>query len=121
MQNKRLIWFLIMIGIGLVAGLIYGWIINPVKYVEPSAETLRKDYKADYVLMVSEIYQKNGDVDEAVRLLALIDSQPAGRIAAGGLVSARELGFTPADLSLMETLAQSLQSSKPTSAQTDQP
>ena len=48
-------WFLffLSIALGLAAGLYYGWVINPVEYVNTTPDTLRVDYQADYVLMVA--------------------------------------------------------------------
>ena len=35
--------------IGIALGLVYGWIISPVEYVDTTPDTLRADYRADYV------------------------------------------------------------------------
>ncbi|MBE0697271.1 MAG: hypothetical protein IH586_10140 [Anaerolineaceae bacterium] len=114
MQTKRIIWFVIMIAAGIAIGLFYGWIIHPVKNVDTSASSLRADYKTDYVLMVAEIYQKDGDLSLAATRLGLISSQPPGKTAAEGLLTARSLGYTPADLSLIEKLSRALQKETPT-------
>lgn len=121
MQRKRIVWFVIMIAVGLGIGLFYGWIINPVKYVDTTADTLRADYKTDYVLMVSEIYKMDGDIEQAVQRLTLIDSRPAALVTSEGLRNARTLGYSPADLSLIEALAQALQTVTPTPGGEDQP
>ncbi len=49
--------FLIAVILGAAAGLFYGWVVNPVEYVDIAPESLRVDYKTDYVLMVAESYQ----------------------------------------------------------------
>jgi hypothetical protein len=121
MQTKRIVWFLIMIAAGVVIGLLYGWMINPVKYVDNSASSLRADYKTDYVLMVAEIYQADGNLDLAATRLGLISSQPPGKIIAEGMLTAQSLGYTPADLTLMENLSQALQKETPTSQNEGQP
>lgn len=109
MQKKRLILFLVMIVLGIGLGLAYGWIVNPINADEISPSSLRADYKADYVLMVAEIYQSDSDLDQAAARLALLGSQPPGQIAAEGLRTAMSLGYTPADLSLIENLSRALQ------------
>jgi hypothetical protein len=114
MQTKRLIWFLIMIAAGIGIGLLYGWIIQPLKHVGNAGDTLRADYKADYVLMVSEIYDMDGNLDQAAQRLKLISAQPASEIMASGLETARALGYAPADLSLIEALSSALQKNTPT-------
>jgi hypothetical protein len=45
--------FLIAIAVGLALGLLYGWVLSPVKYVDTTPNTLRADYQTDYVLMVA--------------------------------------------------------------------
>ena len=62
MNSRRVRWlaFLVAIGIGLGLGLYYGWVVSPVAYVDTAPNTLRPDYKADYVLMVAEAYQADG-------------------------------------------------------------
>jgi hypothetical protein len=109
MHQKRSILFLIMIALGLVVGLIYGWIINPIKAAQVTPASLRADYKADYVLMVAEIYHADSNLEQAVSRLGMLGSQPPGQIAAEGLLTARSLGYAPADLALMENLYQALQ------------
>ncbi|MBU4352946.1 MAG: hypothetical protein KJ939_07765 [Nanoarchaeota archaeon] len=39
--------FLIMIALGLAAGLVYGWVIRPVEYTNTKTDTLRADYRRD--------------------------------------------------------------------------
>lgn len=118
MQKKRMIWFLIMIGAGLALSLLYGWIINPVKYVDTPATSLRADYKTDYILMIAEIYQADGDLEGAQDRLSLVNSAGPEQAVTEGMQTARTLGYSPADLSLMENLSQALQ--KGTTAQPEE-
>lgn len=113
MQKKRIILFLVMIFVGIAASLFYGWILNPVKYVDTSAASLRSDYKTDYVLMVAEIYQSDANTEQASARLSLISAQPPVEVAADGLQTARSLGYSPADLRLIENLSQALQIETP--------
>jgi hypothetical protein len=73
---KRWLLFFLVIGVGIAAGLLYGWVVSPVKYVDTSPETLRQDYKTDYVLMVAEAFQTERDTSLALQRLALIRSNP---------------------------------------------
>ena len=50
--------FLSALGIGL--GLLYGWVIDPADFFDLTPDTLRADYKADYVLMTAEAYRATG-------------------------------------------------------------
>ena len=101
---SRWLLFLITIVIGVVAGLCYGWFINPVRYVDTTPDTLRQDYQADYVLMVAEAYQAEGDLGMAVRRLALMGSiRPADTVAEATLFAVEE-GYSQPDLALMQRL-----------------
>ena len=108
MSNKRLVWFFITIALGLAAGLAYGWLINPVQYIETSADSLHPGFKADYVLMVAEIYKTDGDLPGAVQRLALLGSLSAERLVADALLTARAAGYSAPDLALMDALSQAI-------------
>lgn len=109
MRTKRMIWFVLMILVGLAGGLGYGWLVNPVQYVDTSADTLHPGYKADYVLMTAEIYRLDSDLPGAIQRLALLGDQPPLRLVADALLTAREAGFSQPDIELMENLRAALQ------------
>jgi len=104
----RWIKFLLMIAVGIGLGLLYGWILSPVEYTDTSPDTLRADYRADYVLMVAEIYQSERDVALAARRLALLGSAHPSQIAAESLDFALQHGYLPQDLALLQELAWAL-------------
>lgn len=105
--------FLIVIALGAAAGLYYGWVINPVKYVDTTPDTLREDYKADYVLMVAEAYHAERDLGLAARRLALLGNVPPADTVARATLYAVQNGYSEADLALMQTLADDLQTWNP--------
>ncbi len=76
MKNNPLSRLIIGIFIGLVLGVLYGWIIRPVEYVDTTPNTLRADYRTDFVLMIAETYSGDGDLDSALIRLAALGSQP---------------------------------------------
>lgn len=98
-----------MIGLGTVLGLIYGWIISPVEYINASPERLRSDYKTDYVLMVAEIYQADGDLQQAILRLDSLGSQPAAQSAEEALANARVLEYSRTDIATITRLVESLE------------
>ena len=110
---NRWVKFLIAILVGLALGLVYGWVVSPVEYVDTTPETLREDYRTDYVLMAAEIYRSSLDLDLAARQLAMLGSQPPPQIAAGALDYALGAGYPPADIALLQVLAPDLQSGEP--------
>jgi hypothetical protein len=110
---RRWIGFLIAIALGVVLGLLYGWVVNPVEYVDTTPDSLRMDFKTDYVLMVAEAYQKEGNLGLAARRLALLgDTSPAELIAQASL-SAVQLGYSNLDLSTLQKLADDFQTWNP--------
>ena len=100
--------FLIAIVLGASAGLFYGWVVNPVEYVDISPQNLRSDYKSDFVLMVAESYQADHDTGLAVRRLALIGNSSPTDIVAVALDYGLKHGFAAQDLSLIQSLGEAV-------------
>ena len=100
--------FLIALFLGAMAGLFYGWVLNPVEYVDIAPDSLRVDYKTDYVLMVAESYQVDHDMGLAVRRLARLGSSAPRDIVANALNYALQHEYTPPDLSLFQRLSEDL-------------
>ena len=100
--------FLIAVILGAAAGLFYGWVVNPVEYVDIAPESLRMDYKTDYVLMVAEAYQVDHDLGSAVRRLAVLGSSTPSEIVANALKYALEHEYSSQDISLFQSLGKDL-------------
>jgi hypothetical protein len=111
MCSKRMVWFLIMMGIGIAGGLVYAWFLNPVQYVDTAPQSLRDDYKADYVLMVAELYQEEQDLELARARLSFLGTLPAQQITSQGILSAQKYDYALADLEVMNRLLQALHAS----------
>ncbi len=97
-----------MILIGIALGLVYGWVVSPVQYVDTAPDSLREDYRTDYVLMVAEVYDADGDTAQAVRRLAMLGGELPENIVGQAIESATLLGYTQADLGLMRDLQRDL-------------
>ncbi|GAB4449045.1 MAG: hypothetical protein OHK0041_10020 [Anaerolineales bacterium] len=108
---KAFRWFLILLAflIGAGAGLAYGWLIAPVEFFDLPPDTLRADYKSDYVLMTAEAYRLEQDPGAAARRLAIFGAQPPYSIAAEALDYARANGFSDADIALLQELVTAMQ------------
>lgn len=109
----RWVRFLIAILVGLAIGMAYGWLISPVRYIDTSPNTLRIDYKTDYVLMVSETYQSEKDLDQANRRLALLGTSSPVELVAQTIQFAQKAGYTEADVARMQALMSALQTLAP--------
>jgi hypothetical protein len=105
---SRWIGFLIAIAAGVGLGLFYGWVINPLEYVDTSPGTLKFDYKTDYVLMVAETYHVDGDLPAAARRLALLQEIPLSNLVYRALLFAQKVGYSDVDLVQLEELHQAL-------------
>lgn len=106
---SRWIRFLLAIAIGAAGGLFYGWVANPVKYVDTTPDTLRIDYKSDYVLMVAESYSADNDLALAARRLALLGDTPPMDTVREAVLFAERQGYVDADVALMRRLLSDLQ------------
>jgi len=107
-MNRWLKFFLVVL-LGLALGLVYGWVISPVEYLDTTPSTLRYDYRTDYVLMVAEIFDSSQDADQAVRQLAQLSSDPPVEIVIQSLAYGSQIGYASEDLVLIQNLATSLQ------------
>ncbi len=113
MTNKRWLFFIFSIILGIGIGLFYGWVISPVEYVDTTPDSLRIDFKADYVLMVAEIYDTEKSLPAAAERLALLGSTPPVELTTQALDFARQNGYGPADIRLIENLVFALQLGQP--------
>ena len=98
---------------GIAAGLAYGWVINPVKFIDTTPASLRVDYRTDYVLMVAEAFHANQDLELAGRRLALFGVESPAAISLAALDSAQETGYSQPDIALLQELTRALQASQP--------
>jgi hypothetical protein len=111
MTSTRSLWIFILLALilGIGIGIAYGWYIDPVDYFDLTPDTLRPDFKADYVLMTAEAYRVEQDPGLAARRLAIFGTKSPSAIAAEGLAYARANGFSNADVTLMQELVTALQ------------
>jgi len=110
---SRWIKFFVVIILGLAVGLVYGWVINPVEYTNTAPDTLRADYRSDYVLMVAEVFHADQNIELAARRLALLGSEPPAQIASRAMEYALGVNYPTSDLNLLQKLTTSLQAWQP--------
>jgi hypothetical protein len=112
--------FFVAIVIGVALGLLYGWFLNPGESGDVTPESLRVDYKSDYVLMVAEAYRLEGDPAMAVRRLAVLGNKPPGELVRAAILFAEDpqnfgdrLAYPDADLEKMRLLESALKAWNP--------
>jgi len=115
---SRWIRFVLAILFGVVAGLIYGWQVNPVKYVDTTPDSLGIDYKTDYVLMVAEAYTAEANLDLAVRRLALLAESSPHEAVNQAILFAERQGYSDLDVAIMRKLLGELQLYRPAGGDT---
>jgi hypothetical protein len=113
MSPQRWLFFSIAILVGLGLALLYGWVLSPVEYVDTTPNTLRADFRTDFVLMTAETYQGEQNIENAARRLALLGSQPPSESAAQALKFAQQNGYASADITLLQNLTLALQAWQP--------
>ena len=109
MKSIRWIFILITLVLGIGAGVAYGWFIDPIEFFDLTPDTLRADYKTDYVLMTAEAYRFEQDPGIAARRLAIFGAQSPSAIAAEALDYARSNGFSDSDIALIRELVTAMQ------------
>lgn len=108
-RTLRVIFFTIAILIGMAVGVVFGWTINPFERRNPDLSTLRIDYKTDYVLMIAELHQQEGDVLRAIERLGYFGNIPPLVILDEAVGHAERNFYAPQDIRLMYDLATAIQ------------
>ncbi len=65
-MKSRFPWLLLLLlvlGVGL--GLLYAWVISPVKYVDTTPDSLRADFKDRFRSSIAAAYAATGNLDRA--------------------------------------------------------
>ena len=90
----RWFFFILAILFGFGLGLFYTWRINPIDYTNAGLDILRVDYRTDYVLMVAEIYQRENDLDEAIRRLTSLALSKSSVTVVDAIMFAEQQGYS---------------------------
>lgn len=100
--------FVIGLVVGLSAGLAYAWLIQPVRYFDVAPDSLRHDYRTDYVLMIAQSYQAEGDLRLALVRLASLGPLPPAEIVDAASAYAEDNAFSSDDLDALDELSTDL-------------
>ena len=109
MKPTRWILIFITLILGIGVGLAYGWFIDPIEFIDLTPDTLRADYKTDYVLMTAEAYRLEQDPGTAARRLAIFGAQSPSAIVSEALDYAQSNGFPDSDIALIQELVTAMQ------------
>lgn len=107
-RTCRILFFLVAILAGFLVGILIGWEVLPVQYTHTGPHSLRVDFKTDYVLMVAERFQAEGDLALAVAHLSYLDETPPLTLVNEAVAFAELNEYAEKDLVLMRDLASAI-------------
>jgi hypothetical protein len=93
---------------GVIVGLAYGWLVNPVNYVDIAPQQLQSVYKEQYVLLVSQAYLADLDLGRARRRLAAMGVQDGASMVSQQADQAFARGASPGAIRALTVLAEAL-------------
>lgn len=98
--------------IGIFSGLVYGWLVDPVQYVDTSPNSLRIDYQTDIVLMAATIYSQEHDIQLASERLSLFGGSDLGSLLRECLDYAERMHFSTQDITYIKLLIEAVSKSR---------
>ncbi len=82
MKRNWWMWLLAML-VGFGIGLVYAWVIAPVRYINTVPNTLRADFKDQFRVAIAASYSSTHNLDRAKARLSLLgDTDPAQALTA---------------------------------------
>ena len=82
-----------------------------MKYTDVSPDSLRADYKSDYVLMIAQAYAADSELDLARARLATLNAPDPAQLVAEIVAQQTAAGAPPGDVNALNTLAAALTTS----------
>ncbi len=99
--------------LGLAAGLLYAWILNPVVYTDATPARLNPQHIQEYLRLVSQSYALTGDWDRAQQRLAALELPDAGQQVAGLFEQSLRQGRPAGEVRNLAALTQQLGAHSP--------
>lgn len=73
-EDERGNWYLLTgVVLGIILGILFAWVISPVKYVDTAPESLKDEFKDQYRVLIASAYVANGDLVRAKARLELLE------------------------------------------------
>lgn len=98
-------YFIIGLVIGLALALTYAWILEPVRFTEASPARLRSQYIEEYILLVSQSYQADGNWELAKERLDALGTVDTNQLIIDQLEKFMRTGQSSSDLNSLSLLA----------------
>ncbi len=117
MSNQTREWLIRIVGgtiLGLALGFAIGWRFWPVTYTNTNPAALRRDHRADYILMTATAYAVGDDLEQARTRLEEIDPETPSAPVVELAERLIEEGGSEQDITRLARLAWALGATKPT-------
>lgn len=114
--EKKGHWYLLTgVTLGLILGLFYAWIINPVIYENTMPASLNHAYKDTYRRTIAEVFSATGNLERAEQRLALLEDEDVVFVLGAQAQQALAKGNTSQahTLALLASALQSGESAQP--------
>jgi hypothetical protein len=105
-------WYLLTgLVLGILAGLLYAWLISPVQYTNTAPASLRGDFKDQYRTLIAVAYLSNTDFARAKARLELLEDPDVVSALSLQAQLARQQGRPESEISALTALALALSGS----------
>jgi hypothetical protein len=109
------VFFFLAIAIGVAFGVLLGWAFNPLKTINTGLDSLRIDYKTDYLLMVAQLYQFDRDLPAALVRLSTLGGNDPTDLMQMAIDYATQHDYASADINTIQNLADAIEGLSPPS------
>ncbi|HSB65352.1 MAG TPA: hypothetical protein VLD65_02170, partial [Anaerolineales bacterium] len=107
--DRRGSWYLLTgVIMGVALGLLYSWLISPVKYIDAPPYALRADYKDEYRALIASAYLYNYDLLRAQDRLAQLNDENPVHVLALQAQQALSEGHPAEEVQALNTLSLAL-------------
>ncbi len=106
MREERGPWYLLTgLLLGLILGVAYTWLVQPVEYINTSPASLREDFKDRYRALIASAYMVNNDLVRARARLELLQDDDLYQALAGQAQRTLAEGRSPEEARALGVLA----------------
>jgi hypothetical protein len=109
-KTQRIPWLIIILGllIGAGGGLAYAWLVNPVNLIDVAPFQLVPADQEAYIVLISEAYMQDGDLDRARSRLEALEIQDPATLVSDIADTALLNGRDPREIRALASLAEAL-------------
>jgi hypothetical protein len=105
-SNNRFPWYLLTgLILGGILGIVYAWLVSPIRYVDTEPVSLQEEFKEQYRVLIAAAYAANGDLARAQARLALLEDPSIGDTLAAQAQRALAAGASAEEVRALAQLA----------------